>query len=627
MQNSVQHQGDSGAMMRTVLHMDLDCFFVSVSRLLNPKLEGMPVIVGGGDRSVVAACSYETRKFGVHSAMPIKQAKRLCPEAIIIRGDYDEYSKRSDEVTQIIKEEVPVYERSSIDEFYMDLTGMDRFFGCYKHALELREKIIRETHLPISFGMSANKTVSKVATDEAKPNNHRKVEHGQERNFLAPLSIKKIPMIGEKTYYLLRNMGIELVSTLQEMPMELLQNVLGDNGSSIWKKANGIDNTPIEPYTEQKSMSQEETFESDTIDVFRLKNILIAMAEKLCFRLRTQNRLAGCVTVKIRYSNFDTHNMQCRIPYTSSDHTIISRVKELFEKLYNRRMLIRLVGVKFSHLVGGGHQVNMFDDNVQVLNLYHAMDKLRLQYGEDKIQRAAALHFSLRGFNPFNGVSSSPAALHQGDEDESPVVQSLKSINTLFGIKNNALVKTSSAAEHAPVAYEYLLAINPPRHIQREVMELKNQFQIRFKHPHSGKSLPHITLADFILSDLEEETLLYKIDQVAGFQSSFNLKLEGFSHEKKHSIFIGIQEPAPLIRLMRSLQANLGLPPSRSFFSWKPHLIIAKGLAEEKFYKAMAGFSQRKYSESFLADHLVLMKRDGRFGRFEHVRTFQLACE
>src|SRR5690242_12131522 len=156
-------------MERTVVHMDLDCFFVSVSRLLNPKLVGMPVIVGGGERGVVAACSYETRKFGVHSAMPIKIAKRLCPEAIIIRGDYDEYSKRSDEVTQIIKETVPAYERSSIDEFYMDLTGMDTFFGSYKMATELRHTILRETWLPISLGMSVNKTVSKVATDEAKP--------------------------------------------------------------------------------------------------------------------------------------------------------------------------------------------------------------------------------------------------------------------------------------------------------------------------------------------------------------------------------------------------------------------------------------------------------------------------
>ena len=243
------------------------------------------------------------------------------------------------------------------DEFYIDISGMDKFFGCYKHATELRQRIIRETGLPISFGMSSNKTVSKVATDEVKPNNQMQILFGEEKNFLAPLSVKKIPMVGEKTYILLRSMGIEKVKTVQEMPMELMQNVLGENGISIWRKANGIDNSPVESYSEQKSMSQEETFDTDTIDVEKLKNILIAMTEKLCFRLRSQNNLTGCVTVKIRYSNFDTHNMQCRIPYTSSDHVIITRVKELFAKLYNRRLLIRLVGVKFSHLVGGGHSL------------------------------------------------------------------------------------------------------------------------------------------------------------------------------------------------------------------------------------------------------------------------------
>ena len=347
--------------LRTVVHMDLDCFFVSVSRLINPKLQGRPVIVGGGERGVVAACSYETRVFGVHSAMPIKLAKRLCPEAIIIRGDYDEYGKRSDEVTQIICESVPLYERSSIDEFYIDLSGMDKFFGCYHFATELRQRIMKETRLPISFGMSKNKTVSKVATDEVKPNNQMQVSYGMEKDFLAPLSVKKIPMIGEKTYQLLRSMGVEKVFTLQAMPMELLQHVLGENGITIWKKANGIDNSPVEPYNERKSMSTEETFDNDTIDVTMLRSLLVKMTEKLAFQLRTANKLTSCVTVKIRYANFDTHTMQSRISYSSSDHTLIARVKELFEKLYNRRMLIRLVGVKLSHLVGGGHQINLFE--------------------------------------------------------------------------------------------------------------------------------------------------------------------------------------------------------------------------------------------------------------------------
>lgn len=388
--------------------MDMDCFFVSVSRLVNPKLIGKPVIVGGGDRGVVAACSYETRVYGVHSAMPMKQALRLCPDAIVIRGDYDEYSKRSDEVTEIINDKVPLYERSSIDEFYIDLTGMDKFFGCYKHATELRQTIIKETGLPISFGMSANKTVSKVATDEAKPNNQMEIPYGDEKTFLAPLSVRKIPMIGEKTYHLLRSMGIELVRTLQDMPVELMQNVLGENGITIWRKANGIDNTPVEPYSEQKSMSTEETFDKDTINMETLRNIFVAMTEKLCFRLRSENKLTACITVKIRYSNFDTHTIQCRIPYTSHDHIILARVKELFDKLYNRRMLIRLVGVKFTHLVGGGQQIHLFDDKEEIIKLYQAMDKMRMRYGEDSIHHAAAMSYSLRGFNPFNGLSNSP---------------------------------------------------------------------------------------------------------------------------------------------------------------------------------------------------------------------------
>ncbi|MCC6384049.1 MAG: DNA polymerase IV [Bacteroidia bacterium] len=385
-------------MPRTVVHMDLDCFFVSVSRLLHPELNNKPVIVGGGERGVVAACSYETRRFGVHSAMPVRLAKRLCPEAVFIRGDYDQYSKHSDMVSEIISGCVPLYERSSIDEFYIDLTGMDRFFGCYKHATELRQRIIRETGLPISFGMSVNKTVSKVATDEAKPNNQLKVNSGEEKAFLAPLSVQKIPMVGEKTYTLLRSMGVEKVKTLQEIPVELMENVLGENGVSIWKKANGIDNSPVEAYHEQKSMSTEETFDQDTIDVQYLKHMLVAMTEKLCFRLRSEHKLTACVAIKIRYSNFDTHTMQCRIPYTAGDHIIIGHVKELFDKLFNRRLLIRLIGIRFSHLVGGGQQINLFEDSEEIINLYQAMDRLKLRFGENKIHRAAALGCSFRGF-------------------------------------------------------------------------------------------------------------------------------------------------------------------------------------------------------------------------------------
>jgi DNA polymerase-4 len=389
---------------RTIVHMDMDCFFVSVSCLMDARLKGKPVLVGGSsDRGVVAACSYEARAYGIHSAMPMKNAKRLCPEALVVRGDYEQYSKYSNMVTDIVKESVPLYEKSSIDEFYMDLTGMDRFFGCYQLASELRQRIIKETGLPISFGMSPNKTVSKVATDEAKPNNQLKVDFGFEKSFLAPLSVKKIPMIGEKTYHLLRTMGVEKVYTLQQMPVELMAKAFGENGISIWRKANGEDDSPVLPYNERKSLSSEETFESDTIDVAMIKSLLIKMTEKLAYQLRASNKLTACVTVKIRYSNFDTHTTQCRVAYTASDHLLIPKVKELFDKLYERRMLIRLVGVRFSHLVGGGQQINLFEDSEEIIRLYQAMDKMRQRFGADKIGRAVAMGIHTRQFNPFNG--------------------------------------------------------------------------------------------------------------------------------------------------------------------------------------------------------------------------------
>ncbi len=389
---------------RTIVHMDMDCFFVSVSCLMDARLKGKPVLVGGSsDRGVVAACSYEARAYGIHSAMPMKNAKRLCPEAVIVRGDYEQYSKYSNMVTDIVKESVPLYEKSSIDEFYMDLTGMDRFFGCYQLASELRQRIIKETGLPISFGMSPNKTVSKVATDEAKPNNQLKVDFGFEKTFLAPLSVKKIPMIGEKTYHLLRTMGVEKVYTLQQMPVELMAKAFGENGISIWRKANGEDDSPVVPYNERKSLSSEETFESDTIDVAMIKSLLIKMTEKLAYQLRASNKLTACVTVKIRYSNFDTHTTQCRVAYTASDHLLIPKVKELFDKLYERRMLIRLVGVRFSHLVGGGQQINLFEDSEEIIRLYQAMDKMRQRFGADKIGRAVAMGIHTRQFNPFKG--------------------------------------------------------------------------------------------------------------------------------------------------------------------------------------------------------------------------------
>ncbi|WP_299529797.1 DNA polymerase IV [Ulvibacterium sp.] len=393
-------------MNKTILHLDLDTFFVSVERLLNKELRNKPLLVGGiTDRGVVAACSYETRGYGIHSGMPMKMAKELCPEAKVIKGNAGTYSKHSDVVTEIIKESVPIFEKSSIDEFYADLSGMDRFFGSYKYATELRQRIIRETGLPISFGLSVNKVVSKVATDEAKPNNQLKIDFGLEKPFLAPLSVKKIPMVGDKTYQTLRNLGIRQIRTIQEMPMEIMQRVLGANGTVIWKRANGMDNTPVIPFCDRKSISTERTFDRDTIDVLKLKGILMAMTENLAYQLRRGNKLTACITVKIRYSDFNTYSKQMRIPYTSADHILIPKILELFRMLYSKRMLVRLIGIRFSHLVSGNYQINLFDDTEEALNLYQAMDHVRNRFGDRCVFRASAMGAKTIGrmHNPFNG--------------------------------------------------------------------------------------------------------------------------------------------------------------------------------------------------------------------------------
>ncbi len=392
-------------MERSIVHMDLDTFFVSCERLLDSRLNGKPILIGGvSDRGVVASCSYEARVFGVHSAMPMRMAKQLCPEAIVLRGDSGIYTKYSKLVTDLVKEAVPIYEKTSIDEFYIDLTGMDQFFGCHQLASELRHRIIRETGLPISFGLSVNKTVSKIATGEAKPNNEIKIDKGLERPFLSPLSVKKIPMVGEVTYRSLCDLGIKKIQTVQEMPVDMLARVFGKSGVSIWKKANGIDNSPVVQYRERKSISTERTFDKDTTDTRKLESILVAMAENLIYQLRRGNKLTSCITFKIRYSDFQTYTVQKRISYSSSDHKIIPVVKELYKKLYERRMLVRLIGVKFSHLVEGGFQIDLFDDDEKILNLYQAMDKMRERYGDRAVIRAVGMDANtIARSNPFDG--------------------------------------------------------------------------------------------------------------------------------------------------------------------------------------------------------------------------------
>lgn len=373
---------------RTIVHMDMDSFFVSVERLRNSRLTGLPVVVGGGsDRGVVSACSYEARTYGVRSGMPSKMAKYLCPDAVFIRGDMDLYTRYSRLVTDIVAEKAPVYEKASIDEHYLDISGMDKFYGSYKWTHELKESIVKNTGLPISFGLSVNKTVAKIATGEAKPFGELCVEQPMVNQFLDPLSIKKIPMLGKKSYSILRSMGVTDIKTIRQIPPAMIENLLGKNGKSLWEKANGIDNTPVFSYSERKSIGSETTFEHDTIDVDRINDIISEMAVKLSFKLRKEQWLTSCVVVKIRYSDFDTHTLQKQIPYTAFDHVLVPAVKELFAKLYQRRVLIRLVGVRFTKLIRGVPQLNLFEDTPEMIRLYMSLDNIRKKYGERIIRK------------------------------------------------------------------------------------------------------------------------------------------------------------------------------------------------------------------------------------------------
>lgn len=378
---------------RAILHLDLDAFFVSVEVLRDSRLRGKPVIIGGTKgRGVVASCSYEARHFGVHSAMPMRAALMRCPDAIVIRGDMEEYSKQSKIIKEVIGEQAPLFEQCSIDEFNLDLTGMDKYFGCWKWSKELRTKIMHETGLPISMGLSVNKLVSKVGAGTAKPNGECKVDAGIERDFLAPMPVGKLPGIGKKTNTALRIMGVQKVKTLSEIPVLLLQKRFGaKQGKSMHLKSNGIDNRPVIPFHEQKSMSKERTFQTDTIDVKDLKSQLTKMVTQLAFELRAKKRLTSTITVKLRYTDFDTHTQQRKIPFTANDRTLIRHAHELFDKLFQRRILVRLLGVSFSSLVNGNYQIDLFDDTVSELELLGAMDKIRNKFGSGAIMRASGI--------------------------------------------------------------------------------------------------------------------------------------------------------------------------------------------------------------------------------------------
>jgi len=375
---------------RIIAHFDLDSFFVSVEVLNNPSLKGKPVIVGGKDRGVVAACSYEARKFGIHSAMPSKKAQQLCPDAIFIKGHHSEYSRYSRWVTQIIASKAPLFEKASVDEFYLDLTGMDKFFNPLQWTIDLRKEIMAETGLPISFGLASNKLMAKIATTKAKPNGFLQIPFGKEKEFLSPLSAAEIPGVGEHTKLVLQGMGIFTINDIYKAGELVLEERLGKWGADLWQKSQGIHHSPVTPYHEAKSISSENTFDENKTAIDFLKSALVRLTEKICFELRQEGKVAGCVAVKIRYPDFETTSRQTTIAYTCADDEIIPVVKDLFQKLYKKGTPVRLLGVKLSELTNDAVQTNLFSDTERKADLYKAIDDVKNRFGKISVKRASS---------------------------------------------------------------------------------------------------------------------------------------------------------------------------------------------------------------------------------------------
>lgn len=375
---------------RIIAHFDLDSFFVSVEILNNPSLKGKPVYVGGHDRGVVSAASYEARKFGIHSGMPSAQARKLCPHAIALRGTRGEYSRYSRWVTQIIAAKAPLFEKASIDEFYLDLTGMDKFFNPLQWTIDLRQQVIDETKLPISFGLSSNKMMAKIATNEAKPNGYLQIPFGKEKEFLAPLAVDKIPGVGEHTHAVLKSMGIYKIGDINKFTVEELEERLGKWGADLFNKSHGIHNSEVHQYHESKSISSENTFEENKTDIDFLMSEIVRLTEKIAFELRQDKKVAGCIAVKIRYPDFETTSKQTTVPYTGNDDEIIPVAKKLFHQLYKKGQPVRLLGVRLSELTNDAIQTDLFENKEKKTDLYKAIDDVKNRFGKMKIRRASS---------------------------------------------------------------------------------------------------------------------------------------------------------------------------------------------------------------------------------------------
>ena len=378
-----------GTPQRYIAHFDLDSFFVSVEVLLNPTLKGKPVIVGGSaERGVVSTCSYEARKFGVKSAMPMKTAMQRCPQAIVVQGSYANYTYYSAMVTDIIANRAPLFEKASIDEFYIDLTGMDKYDDPFQWTIRLRDEIIQTTGLPISFGLAGNKMVAKIATDMAKPNGYIQVPPGKEKEFLAPLPVSKISGVGEHTLQILESMGVHTIQQLSQTTRSLLIHRLGKMGESLHEKAQGIHTSPVQPFHEAKSVSSEHTFEENITDTEALITELVRLTEKVAYSLRQDGQLAGCIAVKIRYPDFETRSRQTTITPSCRDDQFIPAAIQLLQDLYATGTPVRLLGVKLSEFTREPSQPTLFEDVAKKQHLYQAIDDVKNKFGKTALQKA-----------------------------------------------------------------------------------------------------------------------------------------------------------------------------------------------------------------------------------------------
>jgi DNA polymerase-4 len=374
------------------LHVDLDAFFVSVEQASNPALKGKPVVVGGkpGSRGVVATASYEARAFGLHSAMPILTAVRLCPQAIFIEGNYQHYAEVSKKFMAILADFSPFLEPMGLDEAYMDVTGFESLHGSIRQmALKIKQRVKDELGIVASIGIASCKVVAKVASDESKPDGLIEVPPGGEAAFLSPLAIRKLPGVGEKTEQVLTRLGIRTIGQLARTPPNALKSRFGTFGEMLHRNANGIDNSQVTPPEEAKSISRETTFNEDTHDNVFLSATLRYQAEKVGADLRKSGKQAKCVSIKVRYADFTTITRQrTLLQATDMDQIIFQTGNELLQKtVEDNRLAIRLIGIGVSSLSEPGMQLSLINSSEHRLEkLNRAVDRIRSKYGFAAIQ-------------------------------------------------------------------------------------------------------------------------------------------------------------------------------------------------------------------------------------------------